>query len=99
MATDYDKPRTTDNDEVLEQSVEALKATKADAGSSLGDDTDAVEIGLDLPDADLSAEELTVRVLPRQADEFTCTSCYLVHHRSQLASGKKNQSVCVDCAA
>jgi Domain of unknown function (DUF4193) len=99
MATDYDKPRTTDNDEVLEQSVEALKATKADAGSSLGDDTDAVEIGLDLPDADLSAEELTVRVLPRQADEFTCTSCYLVHHRSQLAAGKKNQTVCVDCAA
>ena len=25
-------------------------------------------------------------MLPRQADEFTCSRCFLVHHRSQLAS-------------
>jgi hypothetical protein len=36
-------------------------------------------------------------VLPRQADEFTCTSCFLVHHRSQLAD--VHRAVCSDCAA
>jgi hypothetical protein len=40
-----------------------------------------------------------VRVLPRQADEFTCMSCFLVHHRSQLAAEKNGQPVCRDCAA
>jgi hypothetical protein len=38
-------------------------------------------------------------VLPRQADEFTCMSCFLVHHRSQLASEKDGQPICRDCAA
>jgi hypothetical protein len=98
VATDYDKPRTIDTDEAPEQSVASLKAARADSGAGLGDDADAVEIGLDLPDADLSTEDLTVRVLPRQADEFTCSRCFLVHHRSQLAA-LEQQTVCLDCAA
>jgi Domain of unknown function (DUF4193) len=97
VATDYDTPRT-DVDEASEQSLEALKARRAEAAADLGDDVDPFETELDLPSADLSAEgELTVRVLPRQADEFTCMSCYLVHHRSQLADERK--MVCTDCAA
>ena len=48
--------------------------------------------------ADLSGEELTVRVLPRQTDEFTCSKCFLVHHRSQLAKGDGPTSVCRECA-
>ncbi|MDH5277527.1 MAG: DUF4193 domain-containing protein, partial [Actinomycetota bacterium] len=47
---------------------------------------------------DLSNEELTVRVTPRQADEFTCSRCFLVHHRSQLAKQVKGKPVCRDCA-
>ncbi|MFD7044706.1 DUF4193 family protein [Rhodococcus jostii] len=35
--------------------------------------------------ASLSGEEFTVRVAPKQSDEFTCTSCFLVHHHSRLA--------------
>ena len=97
MATDYDTPRTTDVEDASEQSLEALKARRAEAAADLGDDADPFETELDVP-ADLSAEgELTVRVLPRQADEFTCMSCYLVHHRSQLADERK--MVCTDCAA
>ena len=46
-----------------------------------------------------SGEELTVRVLPKQSDEFTCSSCFLVHHRSQLASDKGGRLVCRECAA
>ena len=62
------------------------------------DETEAAE-GFELPGADLSGEELSVRVLPPQQDEFTCSKCYLVHHRSQLAMFKKNQPICADCAA
>ena len=40
-------------------------------------------------------EELAVEVMPRQDDEFTCMSCFLVHHRSQLADEKK--LICRDC--
>ena len=38
-----------------------------------------------------------VEVKPTQEDEFTCMSCFLVHHRSQLADAKK--MICRDCAA
>ena len=55
--------------------------------------------GFELPGADLSGEELSVRVLPRQADEFTCSRCFLVHHRSQLAYEEGGQPVCSECAA
>lgn len=95
MATDYDTPRKTDDD-LNEDSIEELKARRNEKASSSVDvdEYDANE-GLELPGADLSNEELSVRVLPRQADEFTCMSCFLVHHRSQLADEKK--LICRDC--
>ena len=98
MATDYDAPRKTD-DELAEDSLEELKAQRATkAASSV--DVDEVELAenLELPGADLSDESLTVRVIPRQADEFTCSKCFLVHHRSQLAKEKNGESICRDCA-
>jgi Domain of unknown function (DUF4193) len=99
MATDYDAPRKTD-DELNEDSIEELKARRVDKGSAAVDE-DEIEAaeGFELPGADLSNEELSVRVLPRQADEFTCSSCFLVHHRSQLASEKGGQMICKECAA
>jgi hypothetical protein len=100
MATDYDAPRRTDDSELGEDSIEELKARRAEAqaGTVDVDEADLAE-ALELPGADLSGEELTVRVLPRQADEFTCSRCFLVHHRSQLASEKNGQTVCSECAA
>ena len=99
MATDYDSPRKTD-DEMSEDSLEELKARRQDKSASTVDvdEADLAE-SLELPGADLSNEELSVRVLPRQADEFTCSRCFLVHHRSQLASQKGNTLVCKECAA
>ncbi|MGA4668305.1 DUF4193 domain-containing protein [Propionibacteriaceae bacterium Y1923] len=97
MATDYDAPRKTD-DESQEDSIEELKNRRNDAKS--GDvDQDEVEAAesFELPGADLSHEELTVRVLPRQADEFTCASCFLVKHKSQIAEVKGDKIYCVDC--
>ena len=99
MATDYDAPRKTEED-LSEDSLEELKARRSDKSSGVvdEDETEAAE-GFELPGADLSGEELSVRVLPRQADEFTCASCFLVHHSSQLAYVKDGQPVCSECAA
>lgn len=99
MATDYDKPRRSEADDMGEDSLEELKARRAEQQSSSVDvdETDLNE-ALELPGADLSGEELNVRVLPKQQDEFTCSSCFLVHHRSQLASAKKGQLICTECS-
>ncbi len=93
MATDYDTPRKTDDD-VDSDSLEELKARRNDKSTSAVDvdEFEAAE-GLELPGADLSNEELAVRVLPKQQDEFTCMSCFLVHHRSQLAREKNGQPI------
>ncbi|QQZ17243.1 MULTISPECIES: DUF4193 domain-containing protein [Rhodococcus] len=96
MATDYDAPRVTESDESTDTSLEQLTASRKDTQSPAVDveDTDTAE-SFELPGADLSGEELTVRVIPRQMDEFTCTTCFLVHHRSRLADSE--QRICRDC--
>ena len=99
MATDYDSPRKTDDD-LSEDSLQELQARRTDksSGSIDIDETDLAE-SLELPGADLSNEELSLRVIPRQADEFTCARCFLVHHRSRLADQRNGRMVCRDCAA
>ncbi|MER7766909.1 DUF4193 domain-containing protein [Kitasatospora sp. NPDC096140] len=99
MATDYDAPRDT-GDGSSDESIEELKSQREDKQSSVVDvDTEGAE-GLELPGADLSGEELTVRVVPIQQDEFTCMTCFLVHHRNQLAGEDRNgQPICRDCAS
>ena len=99
MATDYDSPRKTDDD-MTEDSLQELQARRMDQSSSTIDmDPDDTAESLELPGADLSNEDLSVRVIPRQADEFTCSRCFLVHHRSQLAEERSGQLVCRECAA
>jgi hypothetical protein len=71
MATDYDAPRVTESDE-SDTSLEQLTASRKDTQSPVVDveDTDTAE-SFELPGADLSGEEFTVRVIPKQSDEFT----------------------------
>jgi hypothetical protein len=38
-----------------------------------------------------------VAVIPEQVDEFTCVSCFLVRHRSQLTRHQNGTSYCTDC--
>lgn len=99
MATDYDAPRR-DEVELGEDSLEELKARRTDAQSG-SVDVDEAEVAetFELPGADLTDEELTVKVLPMQQDEFRCSRCFLVHHRSQLAETRGNALVCRECAA
>ncbi|MFD9669840.1 DUF4193 domain-containing protein [Rhodococcus sp. NPDC059968] len=101
MATDYDAPRVTNTDnEPSEDSLDQLQAGSNESQSAVADveETDTAE-SFELPGADLSGEEFTVRVIPRKADEFTCTSCFLVHHRSRLADTAGGQMICLDCAS
>ena len=98
MATDYDAPRKQD-DEIKSDSIEQLKAQRSQAqASKIDEDETAVAEGFELPGADLSNEELSVRVLPKQNDEFTCMECFLVRRRSQLATEEGGIPICTDCA-
>ncbi len=99
MATDYDAPRKQDED-LKEDSLTQLKARSKDHQSSSVDE-DEVEAaeGFELPGADLSNVELSVAVVPAQDDEFTCSQCFLVHHRSQLAYEEDGLPVCADCGS
>jgi hypothetical protein len=98
MATDYDAPRRDEVD-LGEDSLEELKSRRVDAQSGSVDvDEGDVADSFELPGADLADEELSVRVLPMQADEFRCSRCFLVHHRSQLAYERNDELICRECA-
>ena len=99
MATDYDAPRVTESNDLAEESLDVLAARRRDDATTAvvdiddGDGADSFE----LPGADLFGEELTVRVVPKQGDEFTCASCFLVQHRHRLAMHKNGRLICADC--
>jgi hypothetical protein len=99
MATDYDAPRRDEVELGSEDSIEELKSRRVDAqsGSVDVDEADVAE-SFELPGAELADEELTVRVLPMQSDEFRCSRCFLVHHRSQLAYERDGDLICTECA-
>ncbi|OMC35123.1 dUTPase [Mycobacterium sp. GA-1841] len=97
MATDYDAPRVKETEESTDESLEQLAAQRRTAANTAVIDEDEVVDSFDLPDADLTGEELSVRVVPKQADEFTCSSCFLVQHRNRLALQKGEQQLCIDC--
>jgi hypothetical protein len=96
MTPDYDAPRSG-TVELAEDSLEALKARRDDARSAAVDLDDTGD-GFELPGRDLLDEELTVIVVPMRSDEFRCSQCFLVHHRSQLAGHRAGQPTCRECA-
>ncbi|KUI31513.1 dUTPase [Mycobacterium sp. IS-1496] len=98
MTVDYDAPRRKQED-LESDSLDELPVGRADARTAVLDleDSDPLD-PVELPGADLSGEELTVRVIPKQADEFTCSSCFLVFHRSRLARDTNGTMICADCA-
>lgn len=96
MAADADDPRP-DVAEQEARSLEELQASTRDDSKSHAVEVDEAEAAetFELPGADLSDVELAVEVIPEQQDEFTCMSCFLVHHRTQLADATK--MICRDC--
>jgi hypothetical protein len=93
--TDYDAPRVKPEEQEKDEALEEARAKVAPKGDKVDDEPNLDE-SFTLPGADLSGVELEVEVVPQQSDEFTCVSCFLVRHRSQLAAGSTDR--CVDCA-
>ena len=96
MAQDYDFPRNKDEDE---ESLQALGKSSQNSASDLDDDENAIAEDYELPGADLSNEDASVTVIPMQGDEFICSECFLVKHRSQLDHTTEDGPVCKECAA
>jgi hypothetical protein len=94
--TDYDAPRGQIAD-LDSDSLEELKTRRTTAGSLVDlDEGDADSF--ELPGADLAEEELTVTVVPMRADEFRCSRCFLVHHRSQRVVARDGSTICRECS-
>jgi hypothetical protein len=100
VAADDDEVKP-DVAECRNASLEALKAANSpDARSVVLElkQTDTVD-GVELAGAVLSGEELIIQVIPKAQDEFTCYSCFLVQHRSQIARTRNGHSYCIDYEA
>ena len=94
--TDYDAPRGHVTD-VDSDSIEELATRRTSANAYVDIDEDSLD-GFELPGGELADEELTVTVVPMRADEFRCSRCFLVHHRSQRVVASDGTDICRDCA-
>ncbi len=79
--------------EAVESSLDELLAKRAPEEKVPEEEDDESLLTLE---RDERVEPLAVKVVPLQANEFTCKNCFLVKHRSQLAD--KRRMFCVDCA-
>ncbi|MGC8498882.1 MAG: DUF4193 family protein, partial [Acidimicrobiales bacterium] len=88
---DAESPPVEDDDDLVDDSdIEmALDQVLAETimRTAAVDDDDGVEVDLD--------SILTETILPKQDDEFRCSSCRLLKKVSQLADADK--SLCRDC--
>ncbi|HEX6683269.1 MAG TPA: DUF4193 family protein [Candidatus Limnocylindrales bacterium] len=92
--TDYDAPRTTIT---AGDSMEKLQARRGAAEMAAVDaDENDLAAAPEFTGSDLDEEEFTVAVVPMMADEFRCTRCFLVWHRSQRATAAP--ALCRDCS-
>jgi hypothetical protein len=100
MATksDYDARRVSDAEARDTSELRELAPTLPASSSAASDDDPNDVVFLELPGADLSGEELSVTVIPQRRDEFTCSSCFLVQHRSRLRRSSSGLPICADCA-
>jgi len=81
--------------------LDELKQRRNDAAAAVidVDETDTAE-GFELPGADLSGEELSVRVVPNKPTSSPAQpTCFFVHHRHRYAGEREGLPICRDCAA
>ncbi|ACC43582.1 MULTISPECIES: DUF4193 domain-containing protein [Mycobacterium] len=99
-ASDYDARRIPDSDAAdpsgLRELAPTLPRSSTATIDAVDDDPNAAPV-FEPPGADLSGEELSVAVIPQRSDEFICSCCYLVQHRSRLRSSIGQLPVCADC--
>lgn len=97
-ASDYDARRVSDMETQDKSPIRELAPTLQGSATAVVDEDPNDVHFFELPGADLSGEELSVTVIPQRSDEFTCSSCFLVQHRSRLRSSNAGLSICADCA-
>ena len=97
-ASDYDARRVSDVETQDRSALRELAPTLPGSSTAIVDDDPNDLNFFELPGGDLSGEELSVTVIPQRADEFICSSCYLVQHRSRLRTSSSGLPVCADCA-
>lgn len=97
-ASDYDVRRVSDVDTADRSTLRELAPVVPRSAATIIDDDPNDAPFFELPGADLSGEELTVAVIPVRDDEFTCSCCFLVQHRSRLRSTAGGRQICADCA-
>ena len=97
MTVDYDAPRRAPVD--ADESLEDLAGRRNDPTTAIADiDEPDLAESYELPGADLSDEELIVRVVPKAARRVHLQQLFFVHHRSRLARVRNGDSICTDCA-
>ena len=91
------EPASSD-EEAVETSLEEFLQRKERRAPAPTEETDEEEALLEAMEEreGRGTETLTVKVVPEQPNEFTCRSCFLVKHRSQLKDAKR--MLCLDCA-
>jgi hypothetical protein len=76
----------------------ALQSANApDARSIVGELDEADTMDAIIPGWEFVAEELIVQIVPHAEDEFTCHSCFLVRHRSQIFRETNGIAHCLEC--
>lgn len=96
--SDYDARRVADVDAPDASALRDFAPTLPVSSTTVVDEDPNDMLFFELPGADLSSEELSVTVIPQRADEFTCSSCFLVQHRSRMRQSGSGLPVCADCA-
>jgi hypothetical protein len=98
IASDYDARRVSEIEAPDSTALHDLATALPSSTTAVVDEDPNDAHFFELPGADLSGEELSITVIPQQADEFTCSSCFLVQHRSRLRSTGSSLPICADCA-
>lgn len=100
MTTDYDAPRkaaAADQEDETVSGLQMLRGRRSAAtNAELEPFATSYLTGLDALNDD-GIGEFVAAGLPRQRDEFTCSSCFLVRHRSRLSVRSSRRQICTDC--
>lgn len=94
MTQDYDARKSSSLE--AEDSLDEIIARKPEQPVGVAEDENDLAFEMELAGGEDINDELNIRPVPQQSSEFTCRSCFLVRHRSQLVNEKK--MLCRDCA-
>lgn len=75
-ASDYDARRVSDPDAGDGAALRDLGSSLPGMSTAVVDEDPNDVPFFELPDGDLTGEELSVAVVPKRADEFTCSCCF-----------------------